>query len=168
MKEFVFGAQCSGKTRLVRHLRDGYPGLNIVEMDEQIRELCDGAWPDSNDYKEDVLVPTVLRKVSAMPSVMFFENHMSRDRTEGLREAGFHVTLLTVARDVLLARNVRRMAEEGYDDASLYLDGQLANIDELQAHGLIDRVIDGEQPTPDIAREILTVWPEAELAPSVS
>jgi hypothetical protein len=155
VKTFIIGAQCTGKTRVAAYLREQTTGFDVVEMDDEIRELCDGEWPDDDVYKEEVLVPQVLGRVSLRENVVFFENHMSVERTQLLRRAGFLVIMLEVQREELLRRNGRRMAEEGYDSIAPYLDSELSNMDELRAHGLVDHVVSGEQPIDQVAQQVL-------------
>jgi adenylate kinase family enzyme len=157
MKLFIFGAQCAGKTTIVRSLATK-TAMPIIEMDDEIMRLNNGVWPKDLKYKERVLDLQVYKLVTDIPNVIFLENHMSVEQTRKLKEAGFSVLLIEVRKDELLRRNRQRVQEEKYDDASKWIEMQLENIDELQKNHLIDSVIDGERPSDEVAQEIVEHW----------
>jgi gluconate kinase len=154
MKLFIFGAQCAGKTTIVRSLASKTT-LPIIEMDDEIMRLNNGVWPKNLKYKEEVLDPQVYQLAMDMPGVIFFENHMSVEQTRKFKGAGFSVLLIKVGREELLRRNGQRVKEEKYDDASKWIAMQLENIDELQKNHLIDFTINGEQPVDKVINELL-------------
>jgi broad-specificity NMP kinase len=154
MKLFILAVQCAGKTTIAKYLRDN-TDFNIVEMEDEILRLNAGTWPKEDHLKEEVLIPRILESICAMPEVIFFENHMSVERTVQLKKADFSVVILKVSRDELLRRNRQRIEKEGYDDASIWIDPELENISELEKHKLIDASIDGERPKEEVAADII-------------
>ncbi|MDQ5913654.1 MAG: hypothetical protein QG623_273 [Patescibacteria group bacterium] len=87
MKLFIFGAQCAGKTTIVK-LLGTKTDVPIIEMDDKIMELNNGVWPKDLKHKEEVLDLKVYQLVTDMPDVIFFENHMSIKQTRKFKEAG--------------------------------------------------------------------------------
>lgn len=156
MKLFVFAVQCAGKTTVAKYLRMN-TNFNVVEIEDEILKLNAGRWPKDDHFKEEVLIPQILEQICAMPEVIFFENHMSVERTVQLKKAGFSVVLLKVSRDELLRRNQRRIEKEGYDDASKWIDSEIENASELERHKLIDASIDGESSTEEVAGGIINL-----------
>ena len=156
MKLFIFGAQCAGKTTIVRSLATK-THLPIIEMDDEIMRLSGGSWPKDLKYKEEKLDPQVYHMVENMGDVIFFENHMSIKQTRKFKEAGFSVLLIEVTREELLRRNEQRVREEMYDDASKWIELQLENIIQLKKNHLIDLTLNGEQPVDRVVQELLEV-----------
>jgi adenylate kinase family enzyme len=156
MKLLIFGAQCSGKTTLVKYLRSK-DKLPMVEMDAEVVKLNGGTWPKDITLKEKNIDTVILQQVLAMDNVIFFVNHLTIDQVERFKEEGFTIVVLKVNRSELLRRNQKRIKEEDYDDASKWIEMQLADTKELKKGALIDKVIDGEQPTAVTAKELLAL-----------
>lgn len=106
MKLFIAGAPCSGKTTLVRHLRDVY-GVNALDMDDEILRFNSGTWPDI-ETKNNVVKPRAMEHVLSMPEVLLFCSYMGPDHLQQLRDAGFGVVLIEVSEAELLRRDARR------------------------------------------------------------
>lgn len=153
MKIFIIAAQCAGKTTLAKYLQEN-THLNIFEVEDGIMKLNGGTWPKDLKYKDDVLTPKVLSSATDMKEVILLDNHMSVERTKQLKKNGFSVILLDVSKDELLRRNIRRMKSEGYEDASIWIDAELRNIQDLQEHKLIDRTVSGEQSVQEVASQV--------------
>jgi len=154
MKLFVFGAQCSGKTTLVKYLRKT-TSLPVVERDDEVLSLNDGNWPKNDDAKGQEIFGKVIQAALMADDIIFFINHTTVDQAKLFKQAGFSIILLDVKRSELLRRNQQRVEEEGYDDASKWIELQLKDIQELEKHGLIDHVIDGEQSTKLVAEKLI-------------
>jgi shikimate kinase len=154
MKSFVFGVQCSGKSTVAKYLR-ATTKLRIVEMDEEILKLNHGTWPRDLQYKVNELEPQVYRQIKGMSDVVFFDSHISIERMEDLKKRGFSLILLEVERAELLRRNKQRMVEEGYDDASVWIDKELDNVKELRSRHLIDHVVNAEEAEEIVAGQLL-------------
>ena len=148
---FVMGIACAGKTTLARRLR-ACSTLNVVDMDDQIARLNGGTWPDI-PTKNNVVLPKVLAEVCAMPDVVLFGS-LTVERTQELRQAGFHTALLDVSEAELRRRHAVRLAEEGWTNVE-WFEHEQSVIRELRAHNVFDHVIDGEGAVASIADDIM-------------
>ncbi len=159
MKILVIGPQLSGKTTLVRYLRQ-HTNLNASEIDEEILAANGGVWPSDNDYKDDVLIPEIYQKVAKQEHIIFFANYFyPLSQVEMFKDHGFTVVQLKLSYDEMLRRNHDRMEHEGYEDATPWLKGQLENHEEILAAGLIDKTIDATLPTAEITNQLLSTEP---------
>ena len=77
---------------------------------------------------------------------------------EEAKRKGFTTVLLQVREETLKKRNKERMKREGYEDASQWFSGQLSAYDNLKQSGLIDKTIDGDQSTEEIAKQLLSLF----------
>jgi predicted ABC-type ATPase len=153
-KIIVVAPAAGGKSSLVNFLR-AHTDLTVREIDEEILRANDYSWPEDRDYKETVIVPNISQRIIDMDSVVYFTYRMPIDFIRKARDRGFEVIMLNVGIAELERRNLKRMAEEGYDDISHWFDVQLRNYADLNRQGLIDRVLDGQRPTPEIAQDII-------------
>jgi hypothetical protein len=153
-KIIVFAPAAGGKTRLVNYLR-AHTDLAVREIDEEILRANDYSWPEDRDYKEAVIIPGISQRVIDMESVIFFTYRMPIDYIRKARNQGFQMIVLNVGIAELTRRNAKRMAEQGYDDISHWFEVQLKNYEDLNREGLVDRVIDGQRPTPEVAEDII-------------
>lgn len=153
MKVLVFGAQCSGKTTLVKYLHSIH-SLPLIEIDEEILKLNGGSWPSIGEQKEKDFATLILKNLLAMEEVCFFVNHLTLDQVKQFVNAGFKIIVLEVKESVLYRRNQKRILEEEYDDASKWIRMQLDDIKQLKHHGLIDQIIDGERTTAIVAKDL--------------
>lgn len=155
MKLLVIGPQLSGKTTLARYLRE-HTDLNISEVDEEILAANDGTWPSDNAHKDKVLIPAIYQRMAQLDNIVFFANYFAPlSQVETFRAAGFTVVLLELPYEEMLRRNKHRMEQEGYEDATQWLMGQLENHNEIRKAGLVDRVIDATLPTSEVAQLLI-------------
>lgn len=152
MKLLVIGPQLSGKTTLVRHLRK-HTNLTVSEIDEEILSANDGVWPDDNIYKDEVLVPEIYKRIAEQEDIVFFANYFAPlSQVQIFRDAGFTVVLLELPYEEMLRRNKQRVEQEGYEDATQWLMGQLENHKDILEAGLVDKTLDATLPTAKIAQ----------------
>ena len=154
-KVIVVGASLSGKTTLIRYLRE-HTDLPVHEIDEEVERANGGIWPDSIEYKNRVLVPPIVAKVLASDSIIFFTNafYFSAEDLRLARTKGFKVFQLVAELEVLKQRNVHRVAEEGYDDQNQWLDSMVSYQNEIKDEGLVDVVINTNRPIDVVAHEL--------------
>lgn len=152
-KIIVLSPAAGGKSTLARYLRF-HSDLQIAEIDEEILKANDNVWPN-REHKEKVILPKIAREILFKDSIVYFTYWMSVSDLVEARKKSFKVVQIDVNIQELHRRNVKRMAEEGYDDISHWFEVQLKNYEELRKQGLIDQVIDGHQPTQQIARHII-------------
>lgn len=76
MKLLVIGTQLSGKSTIVRYLRE-HTSLHVSEIDEEILSVNDGVWPDDNKYKDEVLVPAIYKRLAKQEDIVFFANYFA-------------------------------------------------------------------------------------------
>ncbi len=161
MKLFIAGAPCSGKTTLVRLLRNVH-GLNAVDMDDEILRFNGGTWPDI-ETKNKVVKPAAMKHVLAMPEVVLFCSYMSPDHLRQLRSSGFTIVLMEVTEAELRRRDANRLEEEGWSNIEWFEWNQAA-LREIRESGFVDEVISGERTPAAIAEEILTIAATLETA----
>ena len=129
--------------------------LNIREMDEEVMKENNGKWPDDNDYKDQVLVPKIVKEILDESDVLYLASYVPEDLIVRARSKGFKVILLDVSLNELNRRNEKRVEAERYADASPWLQMQLDTFFNLKEKSLIDKVIDGHSSTIKIATAIL-------------
>lgn len=153
-KIILLAPSAGGKSTLMRYLRNN-TNLHIVETDEEVLKANNDVWPDDNDYKDRILLPIIADKVIKQDEILFMGSYIPNEFLRKAKENSFKIVLLQVPMDELKKRNVKRMSEEGYDDASPWIEGQLENYRRLSQERLIDNTIDGHQSTHNIAEEII-------------
>ncbi len=156
MKLLVIGTQLSGKSTIAKYLRE-HTDLHTSEVDEEILAANNGIWPRDNRYKDEVLIPAIYERVAKQESVVFFANYFTPLSQVALfKDNGFKVVQLQLPYSEMLRRNKQRMENEGYEDATQWLMGQIENHKEIYEAGLVDRVIDATLPTAEIVRLLTT------------
>jgi shikimate kinase len=156
-KIIVLAPSAGGKSTLMRYLRE-HTNLNVREMDEEVMKENNDTWPEDNDHKDQVLVPRIVKKILNEDNIVYLASYVPEDLIKDARAQNFIVLLLKVELDELLKRNKERMTIEHYADATSWLKLQLDTFTKLQDKGIIDKVIDGNLPTKDIATIIEDVY----------
>lgn len=156
MKAIVIGASLSGKTTLIRYLKT-ITDFSILEIDEELTRLNDGVYPLDNEYKHRVLVPQIIKKVLGWEKVIFFTNtdYFTSQDLKKAREKGFLIIQLDLNLKQLQKRNENRIKNEGYSDLNEWLEGMVRYQTQIREEGLVDKIIDGDRPTEDIAKELV-------------
>lgn len=152
-KLIVLAPSCGGKSSLMRYLREN-THLEIAETDEEVMKANNDVWPD-DDLKNKVLVPQTTREIITKGRVVYFASYVPTGLLKEAVEMGFMITVLQLSLDELLRRNTKRMNEEGYDDVSQWLKGQLSNFKQLADDGMVNHKINGNRPIENVAAEIL-------------
>lgn len=153
-KIIIQAPSVGGKSTLMRYLRE-HTDLEIAEMDEKIIRANNNQWPTDGKYKDQVLVPKITREIMKMDKVIYLASYVPTEQLREARNHGFTSVLLKLNINQLTARNAKRVEEEGYKDATPWRDIQLETYDKLAKEGLIDKTIDGNQPTSKIAEEVI-------------
>lgn len=151
----VLAPSVGGKSSLMRYLRNS-TDLKIAEIDEELLASNNNVWPDS-DIIHSKLIPEITRRMARRHYDIFFSKDTPVELVSELKASGVKVVLLNLTIDQLLARNTKRMSEEGYDDASPWLEAQLNQLKQLEDSGLVDMSINGNLPTQEIASQILAM-----------
>lgn len=151
-KLLVLAPSAGGKSTLMRYLRE-HTKLNIAETDEEVMKANNDVWPD-NDLKNKILVPKTTKEIISRPEVVYLASYVPDELIKEARDKGFKTILLDLTIEQLAARNKKRMSIENYQDATPWLQLQLNTFKRLQKDGLIDDVIDGNQPAEDLAKQI--------------
>lgn len=156
-KAIVVGASTVGKTTIVKHLK-AITKLKIRESDDVLTELNGGAYPGDTNYKMNVLVPQMVKKVLHQHNIIFFTNtdYFSPEELKIARQNGFVIILLSLAKDKMSKRNKYREKIEGYEDHSKYFDDMLRYQQDILNKGLVDKVIDTDRPVEQIGEDILS------------
>ncbi len=156
MKAIIIGSSLSGKTTVVRHLRENYD-LNVSEMDEELTEINGGKFPKDAKKKHDVLAPKVIKQILSLPNILFFTNtdYFSDQQLTNAKKLGFTIVQLYLKLNDLEKRNRYRIENEGYDDMSQWLEGMVIYQDRIFKKRLVDHRINATKPTPEIVEDLL-------------
>jgi len=119
MKALIIRTSLSGKTIIIKYLR---PKTNvpISEMDEELKRLNKGKYPEDIEYKLKVLTPKIIDKTLNRKNIIFFTNtdYFTTEDLFTARKRGFKIIQLELDLDQLKKRNEYRVKNEGYDDLS--------------------------------------------------
>ena len=151
MKTIVIGSSLSGKTTLVRHLRD--QKIDCSEVDEELTKINGGTFPSDVDEKHNVLIPKIIADILAKKDVLFFTNtdYFTLEDLRKAKSLGFKIVQIDISLPELIRRNKYRMENEGYDDMTQWLEGMTDYQDALKQSGLVDQSLDATLPTDQIA-----------------
>lgn len=137
----------------MRYLRD-CSNLEIAETDEEVMKANGDVWPDDG-LKNTVLIPQTTKQVIKRESIVYLASYIPEELIKTARDEGFIIVLLDLMLDTLKERNQQRMSTESYADATPWLQMQLNDFARLLKSGLIDVVIDGNQPVEVLAKDIV-------------
>lgn len=156
-KAIIIGTSLTGKTTLIRHLRKT-GNLQIQEIDEELTRLNGGDWPKDDNFKNSVLVPRIKENVLSNENLLFFTNahYFSISDLETARQNGFKIIQLFVDKTELEKRNKNRVENEGYEDHSQWFDSMLQYQKDIKDKGLVDKIIETNKPTEEIAQELVS------------
>lgn len=154
-KLIILGPQCSGKTTLVRYLREHYPDLAVMEEEEVFMEMNGGKYPKDHEYKEKVMRPKLNEKLKQMENTIFLSSYCEIGLLKELKLKGFKIIQLVLDKDEFDRRNERRMKEEKYPDARVWAEKIFDYHQNLRNDSLIDQEIDAKMPIEEISRDIL-------------
>ena len=62
MKAIIIGPSLTGKTTLVKYLRNTTK-LLVSEMDEELTRLNNNIYPKDKEYKHNILTPKVIKNI---------------------------------------------------------------------------------------------------------
>lgn len=153
-KVIVIGPQLAGKTTIVRKLKEK-TALPLLELDEEIVRLNNGEWPKDDNFKNKILNPKIYDDVKSRDNIVFFTNYFDIEKLEEARSKGFLVIQLKLDLKKLKRRNMNRMLNEGYDDASKWFKTNLEFQKKIKEKGLVDNVINVDRPIEEIVNELL-------------
>lgn len=156
-KAIVIGASLSGKTALVKRLRDVID-IPISEVDEELAKLNSGIFPEDVDYKHNVVFPKVAELILNKQDILFFTNtdYFTVEQLREAKEKGFKIIQIGVSLNVLKQRNVVRK-NSGYDDLEQYLKDMVEYQNDIKERNLVDYVINGEQEVEKVICDLLDI-----------
>ncbi len=123
-------------------------------MDEEVMSVNGNKWPDDNNYKDNVLVPKIVKKIISKSEAVYLASYVPEELLDEARSKGFQIAQINISLVELVRRNQMRMEIEEYSDSTPWLQLQLDSFNKLAEKGLIDTHIDGHQDTASIASEI--------------
>lgn len=155
MKVLIIGTSLSGKTTLIRYLRADTK-LPLLEMDEELTQLNNGVFPSDQSQKL-ALVSQIVRNVLERESVIFFTNtdYFSINDLKNARGNNFQIFQLDTDLQNLQTRNQMRVQNENYADQSQWLKGMKEYQDLMREKGLVDKVLNADQPTESITEDLM-------------
>ena len=156
MKALIIGPSLSGKTTIVRYLRQN-TDIPVSEIDEELTRLNKGAFPSDDKYKHEVLVPQVIDSVLKEDTILFFTNtdYFHQEDLETAKSKGFKIVQLALDLKELEKRNTLRVDNEGYSDLGGWLKGMVGYQKKIGELGLVDITLDASLPTAKIANILL-------------
>lgn len=152
-KYLIIGASLSGKTSLVKFLRES-TNIKVSEIDEKLTDLNHGSFPSDSKYKKEVLFPKIFKWLLSEKDVIFFSNvwYFEPEDISRLRESGFTVIYLNVGIENLRRRNTLRI-DKGYEDMEPYLNDMILYFNEIK--DLIDNVIDANKSFASVSDDLI-------------
>lgn len=154
VKAIILGPQCSGKTTIKKYLSKN-TDIFLSEEDEIFTELNGGNYPHDLEHKENVLRKKLEEKVEEMDNVIYLTSYGNLSFFRNLVSRGFKIIQLTLDIEEFNRRNIKRMKEEGYKDASEWVEGIYAFHKLVKDEGMVDISIDASQPTETVVKEIV-------------
>lgn len=152
-KIIVLAASTGGKSTLLRYLRDN-TDLEIAEMDEEIIKSNDNEWPADDDYKNQILVPKIITGILEKNSVVYLASYVPDNQLLQAKRLGFKIILVDLSIEELNRRNEARMKQEGYANATPWLQVQIDTFNRLKKDNIVDEVIDGNQTIEKLSDQI--------------
>lgn len=136
-KAIIIGASTTGKSTLIKHLREN-TDLVLDEMDDMLTRMNDGVYPKDGDYRHKVLEPRIVREVLDKDNIVFFTNtHIfSAKDLKQAHKVGFIIIQLLLPREKMKSRNRSRMEHEDYDDVSMYFKYMIEYQEEIRIREL--------------------------------
>jgi len=159
MKVIIIGASTTGKTTILKHLKQTH-NLLIQEADDILTELNGGTYPQDSRIKMSTLAPIMVTQVLNQDQIIFFTNahYFSVTDLISARNKGFKIILLSLTKKKMLERNKERVKYKGYDDLSKYFDDMILYEEKIIKAGLFDNVIDVNQPIENIISQIIMAF----------
>ena len=156
MKAIVIGTSLSGKTTLVRFLKEK-TDFPLIEVDEELTRANSGTYPLDNKQKHTVLIPKIIKRVLNSNDIVFFTNtdYFTFEDLATARRNGFFIIQLSLDSEQLLKRNKFRVENEGYSDLSQWLERMVNYQTAIREKRLVDNIIDASQSTEEIATELI-------------
>ncbi len=129
----------------------------ILEMDEELTKKNDGHFPSDNAYKHNELAPKVIEDILGKDSILFFTNtdYFLDQDLELAHQKGFTIVQLDLDLATLRERNKQRVQNEGYANLDQWLEGMAEYQKNIKEQGFVDKSINMNQSTEDIAEELL-------------
>ncbi len=156
MKVIILGAPCSGKTTLLEKLRETKK-FPIFEMDEELRRANNNAWPDDDNYRNEILLPTICEKILNSAETIFFTSYFPEKQLEQSIANGFKIIQLTCPIDVLLKRNSLRMKNDPtLEDESEGIKANVIYQEKLSDEGVINSSIDTNSSMDKSFKDLLS------------
>jgi len=153
-KAIITGPPFSGKSTLVKKLRELYPRFVFRELDELLIEMNGGIWPDNETYRNGILVPKVIDEViNSKDRFIFFTSYISPKDIKRAKRKGFLFFQLSCSRKVLIDRNVNNeVGRQKEMDRNLRYQSEIRNI------GLVDKELDCEKPTENLIESLSDIF----------
>lgn len=151
----IYGAPAVGKTTLVTYLREKFH-LNVLELDEELIKENNSIWPDSSEYRNSVVVPKVLNRISKQKKTIFVTSALNEDLAKKIQKKNGKLVLLYLSKDKLIERNIKRSHDNG-EDAADQIRMNLVDQKRIQSNITFDCVISADQSVALIANEVMRV-----------
>lgn len=156
MKFLILGAPCSGKTTLVNLIRESQQfAVPVLEMDEEIRKLNDGEWPEDNGHQSS---SKIYDTVAGMEKVIFFTSYLPDERLHSMTKDDFKIIQLQCPLDILLKRNAERMKNDPtLDNESLGIMDNVTWQRKVLDQGIVSIMVDANVSLKNTEKEIVTI-----------
>ena len=147
----VYGAPASGKTTLMKLLRDTHK-LPETDLDDEILIQNEGIWPEDSTYRNREIVPLALERVAKSEVLHFFTSGMNELFAQNLHASGATIFLLKLDEESLQTRNQKRMREEGIGDVTVEFQKNLVSQERYAS--IIDCALDATKAPEEILQDM--------------
>ncbi len=147
----VYGAPASGKTTLMKLLRDRY-GLPATDLDDEILIENGGVWPEDSEYRNRKIVPRALERVAKSNILHFFTSGMNEIFAQNLHTSGATIFLLKLDEESLQTRNQKRMREEGIGDVTAEFQKNI--VSQQRYASMVDCILDATKSPEEILQDM--------------
>jgi ribosomal protein L14E/L6E/L27E len=91
-----------------------------------------------------------------MDNILFFTNtdYFTPDDLQTAKNKGFKIFQININYQELVRRNAKRVKDEDYEDANVWLKDMLVYQKDIKDKGLVDEVIDGNKPISEIINQL--------------
>jgi hypothetical protein len=150
MKTIIVGPPFVGKSTLVQYLRQNHSDFIIKELDEMLIDANKGAWPTDESYRNNILLPSIIRQILLQDNLLFFTSYISPKHIKRAKISGYIIIQLYLNKEYLIKRNVLHDHSREVE-----MTKNLIYQNEIWDKKLIDHRVNVSLSIPEIAKQLI-------------